>query len=77
MRAVLVFTPPANPTYTPLGIATLTEYIRHTEPCVRIEPLDLNIATWHLFADAGQRACRDFMQGRTGDFFDRTQYRIH
>ena len=79
MKAVLAFAPPANPTYTPLGIATLTEYIRRKEPGVRIEPVDLNIATWHLLADASEqgRACRDFMQGRSGDFFDRLQYAVH
>ncbi|MBE0536263.1 MAG: B12-binding domain-containing radical SAM protein [Phycisphaerae bacterium] len=79
MKASLVFAPPANPTYTPLGIATLAEYIRHKEPQVQIETLDLNISTWHLLADRSEwgRACRHFMQGKTGDFFDRPQYAAH
>ncbi len=79
MKTVLVFAPPANPTYTPLGIATLAEYIRHTESAANIEMVDLNLTTWRLLADSDQRgrACRDFMQGRAGDFYDRPQYQLH
>ncbi len=76
MRAVLVFTPPANPTYMPLGITTLCEYIRTHLPQVAIRPVDLNLDLWNRIADADETAgaFRDFMCGRRGDFYDRTQY---
>ena len=79
MRAVLVFTPPANPTYVPLGIATLCEYIQtHLADCA-IRPLDLNLFLWRQLAESSEPAAafRDFMQGRSGDFYDRTQYDHH
>ena len=76
MRAVLVFTPPANPTYMPLGMATLCEYIRAHLPQVAIRPVDLNLDIWNRMADAdtSSAAFRDFMRGRRGDFYDRDQY---
>lgn len=76
MRAVLVFTPCANPSYMPLGIASLAEYVNHTHPEYHVFPLDLNIATWNRLADgcAETAAMRDFMQGRREGFFDRKVY---
>lgn len=79
MRTVLVFTPLANPTYVPLGIHTLCEYIRATVPACQIRPVDLNLELWHEMAAQSEpgRAFCDFMQGRNGDFFDRDRYDHH
>lgn len=76
MRGVLVFAPSANPTYLPLGLATLSAHVRQAAPECRLEPLDLNLALWDRLAqeDRDARASRDFMQGRAGDFFDPLQY---
>lgn len=79
MRAVLVFTPPANPTYVPLGITTLCEYIQTHAPDCAIAPVDLNLFLWNRLADADPQtsAFRAFMQGRGGDFYDRLEYDRH
>lgn len=76
MRGVLVFAPNANPTYVPLGLATLSAHVKESAPDCRLLPLDLNLALWDRLAqaDVDAGACRDFMQGRTGDFFDPLQY---
>jgi len=79
MRSVLVFAPFASPTYTPLGIATLSSFIKATFPQCHFNAVDLNIATWNRIIDRnkGFQSFRDFVQGRQKDFFDETQYRAH
>ena len=79
MRAVLVFTPLANPTYVPLGISTLCEYIKANVPACHIRAVDLNLDLWHDTAGRSEQGCafRDFMQGRNGDFYDRDLYDHH
>lgn len=79
MRTVLVFGPPANPTYVPLGITTLCEYIRTHLPACGIRAVDLNLLLWQDAAGGSEpgRVFRDFMQGRSGDFYDRAQYDYH
>ncbi len=76
MQAVLVFAPSANPTYMPLGIAFLSEYIRVNVPGFDLKPLDLNIHLWnHIAAQNGEFAtCRDFMQGKRDDFYNKPLY---
>ncbi len=76
-RATLAFVPPANPTYVPLGLASLAPFVRGQAPGCALDVVDLNIEAWHLLAqqsDAG-RALLSFMVGRSGDsFFDPAQY---
>lgn len=76
MRVVLVFTPLANPTYVPVGITTLCEYIHVHVPDCSIRAVDLNLRLWQETAGMSEagRAFRDFMQGRDGDFYDRGRY---
>ena len=79
MRGVLAFAPHGSPTYTPLGLATLTSYIQAAAPDCELIPLDLNLALWNHQADADPDvgACRAFMRGHAGDFFDLAQYHGH
>lgn len=79
MRSVLVFAPFASPTYTPLGIATLSSFIKATCPQCHLNTLDLNIVTWNRLIDRKEefQPFRDFVQGKEKDFFDETQYREH
>ncbi len=79
MRGVLVFAPLCSPTYVPLGLATLTSYIQAAAPDCELIPLDLNLALWNRQADgnANLAACRAFMHGHMGDFFDLAQYAAH
>ncbi|MBN2594180.1 MAG: radical SAM protein [Sedimentisphaerales bacterium] len=79
MRSVLVFSPFASPTYTPLGIATLSSFIKATYPQCHLNAVDLNIATWNWLIDRKKeyQPFRDFVQGKQKDFFDETQYRTY
>lgn len=79
MQAVLVFAPSANPTYMPLGLAFLDEYIRKNAPQQNIVSIDTNIRLWnHISQQNAEFAdCRDFMKGKLGNFFDKTQYLKH
>jgi anaerobic magnesium-protoporphyrin IX monomethyl ester cyclase len=77
MRSVLVFAPFASPTYTPLGIVTLSSFIKATFTQCHLNTVDLNIATWNRLIDRNisYQPFRDFVRGKQGDFFDETQYR--
>ncbi|MDT8303056.1 MAG: radical SAM protein [Sedimentisphaerales bacterium] len=77
MRAVLAFTPNANPTYVPLGIASLSSYIKASSQDINLHSLDLNAATWNWLIDQKNEYLpfREFMQGRYGCFYDEVQYR--
>ena len=79
MRSVLVFAPFASPTYTPLGIATLSSFIKATYPQYHLNTLDLNIATWNKLIDWKEeyQPFRDFVQSKEKGFFDETHYREH
>ncbi len=79
MRSVLVFAPFASPTYTPLGIATLSSFIKTTYPQCRLNTVDLNIATWNWLINQKKeyQPFRDFVQGKQKDFFDETLYGEH
>lgn len=79
MRVVLVFPPRAGATYMPLGIASLAPYIESRVPQTQVRLLDLNIALWmQLAADDSQgQDLMNFVQGRTGDFFDHAQTRFY
>ena len=79
MRSVLVFAPCTSPTYVPLGIASLSAYIKAANPKCQLHAIDLNIAAWNLLIDQKEqyRSLCDFMQGRGEDFFDETAYRKH
>ena len=79
MRSVLVFAPCASPTYMPLGIASLSAFIKATYTQCHLNSIDLNIATWNWLIDRKQeyQSFRDFMQGKQEDFFDETQYKKH
>lgn len=77
MRAVLAFTPNANPTYVPLGIASLSSYIKASSQDINLRSVDLNAATWNWLIDQKNEYLpfREFMQGRYGCFYDEIQYR--
>ena len=79
MRAVLAFTSYANPTYVPLGIASLSAYIKASSEKIELYSVDLNAATWNRLIDEKKEypAFRAFMQGRQGCFYDQMQYRTH
>jgi anaerobic magnesium-protoporphyrin IX monomethyl ester cyclase len=79
MRLILVFAPCASPSFVPLGIASLSAFLRATNPQCDLNVVDLNIAAWNRLVDERQefRAFRDFVQGKEGDFFDETLYRGH
>ncbi len=79
MRGVLVFAPHASPTYVPLGLATLVAHVRARAPGCELVPLDLNLALWERQAagDADLAACRDFMRGLSGDFYDLAAHAAH
>jgi len=66
VRALLVFTPPASPFYTPLCIASLAAFGRQEATDCSIDLLDLNVATWHWVGgrETGVRSMVDFMRGR-------------
>ena len=76
MRAVLIFSPCANPTYVPLGIASLSAFIKANKPDCQLSTIDLNIITWNFFIEREKefQNCRNFLKGLNGDFFDETQY---
>jgi anaerobic magnesium-protoporphyrin IX monomethyl ester cyclase len=79
MRAVLAFSTMANPTYIPLGIASLSSYIKASSPEISLKSVDLNAATWNWLIDQKKeyQPFREFMQGRYGNFYDKMQYRKH
>ncbi len=76
MKVVLVFSPCASPTYVPLGIVSLSSFIKANNPQCQISTVDLNIATWNWLVDQKQeyQSFRDFMQGKSNTFFDETLY---
>lgn len=79
MKSVLVFAPCASPTYVPLGIASLSAFIKATNPQCRLNAVDLNIAVWNRFIDRQEefQSFRNFVRGTSEDFFDETAYRRH
>ena len=79
MRAVLAFTSYANPTYVPLGIASLSAYIKASSEKTELYTVDLNAATWNQLIDEKKEyaAFRAFRQGGQGCFYDQMQYRTH
>ncbi|HUT43930.1 MAG TPA: radical SAM protein, partial [Desulfobacterales bacterium] len=79
MRSVLVFTPCASPTYMPLGIASLSAFIKANNSECHINAVDLNIATWNWLINQKKeyQSFRDFVQGKQKGFFDETLYRMH
>ncbi|MBN2316191.1 MAG: radical SAM protein [Sedimentisphaerales bacterium] len=79
MRSVLVFGPYTSPTYMPLGIATLSAFIK-TNPIQRdLHVVDVNIAAWNWLIDQKEEfhSLRRFVQGKQKDFFDEMTYRKH
>jgi hypothetical protein len=79
MRAVLAFTSLANPTYVPLGIASLSAYIKASKQDIELYSVDLNVATWNRLIDLKKEYLpfRQFMRGEQGCFYDQMQYRTH
>jgi len=75
LRSVLAFPPPASPTYLPLGLASLAPLFAARGLPVRL--LDLNLDVWTRLArsEPGGPGLLDFLQGRSGDFFDEPSYR--
>jgi anaerobic magnesium-protoporphyrin IX monomethyl ester cyclase len=79
MRVVLAFSPNANPTYIPLGISSLSSYIKESAKSINLTSVDLNAATWNWLIDQKKeyRPFREFMLGGYGCFYDKIQYRTH
>jgi radical SAM superfamily enzyme YgiQ (UPF0313 family) len=63
----------------PLGIASLSAFIKANNPECHINAVDLNIATWNWVIDQKKeyQSFRDFVQGKQKGFFDETLYRMH
>jgi hypothetical protein len=79
MRTLLIFPPPASPTYVPLGLASLTGYIRNQAPGIDLTILDLNIATWLMIAQSTPQGTTltDYVQNPTPSFYDPLIYTSH
>ena len=78
MRLLLIFPPPASPTYVPLGLASLTAFLRTRTPELDLTVLDLNITTWQFYAKitpAGNDLLA-FMHCHES-FYDPVQYTRH
>lgn len=75
----MVFAPGASPTYVPLGITSLAEYVRAEVPGCAVRAIDLNIAAWDRLAGSRKEylAFKEFIHGRGGDFYDRAAYDAH
>ena len=76
MRAALVFPPQASPTYVPLGLASVTAYLRREVPAAALALLDANLGAWELLCELepGGEETRAFFRGQAGDFLDESQY---
>ena len=79
MNTALIFSPCANPTYMPLGIATLSAFIKANQPECNLNILDLNIVTWNYFIDNQNEYIniKRFLKGLDGNFFDEIQYKTY
>ncbi len=79
MRMALLFPPPANPSYVPMGVATLAGHVRAYVPDCTVKVLDLNIAMWEYLTELNTSgsALEGFLKGRTGDFYDKTAFMRH
>jgi len=79
MKITLAFPPHASPTYAPLGIASLTAFVRKNIPFCQVSACDVNITAWERAAEtvAGGVDCIRFMRGLEGNFYDKNQYIIH
>ncbi len=79
MRGVLVFAPGADPTYVPLGLATLSAHVRAEAPDCTLVPVDLNLAWWEHLADGDPAvaALRLAMRSPDEAFFDPEVYGPH
>jgi radical SAM superfamily enzyme YgiQ (UPF0313 family) len=72
---LLLFMPPASPSYVPLGLASLRSYMAVHHPGLQVEALDLNLETWYRLAgEAGIERMVRFMRGMEDDFFDPSSY---
>ncbi len=79
MKIKLVFPPPSNPTYIPLGIASLVSYLDGLAAGAEVVPLDSNLAAWRFLTrnSPGGPAFWDFMGGKSENFYDRAAYARH
>jgi len=79
MNVVLAFAPYASSTYVPLGIASLSAFIKANNPECHVNAVDLNIATWNWLIDQKKeyQSFRDFVQGKQKGFFDETLFEMH
>ena len=79
MRGVLVFAPHADPTYVPLGLATLSAHVSESAPDCDLVPVDLNLAWWERLADLDPAVghLRSYLKGKTGKFYDPAAYGVH
>ncbi|MGD9548354.1 MAG: radical SAM protein [Candidatus Krumholzibacteriia bacterium] len=76
MRGALVFAPLADPTYAPLGLATLADHVRASAPECELIPLDLNFAWWQALADREPDvgALRGWLRTPAEEFYDPLAY---
>jgi anaerobic magnesium-protoporphyrin IX monomethyl ester cyclase len=76
VKLVLVFPPPASPTYVPIGIASLAAFVRRQLPGCVVRLLDLNLDAWERLAAAssGGPGLLRFLRGVDGGFFDPVRY---
>lgn len=76
MSVLLLFMPPASPSYAPLGLASLRSYLSAHHPDLHVRALDLNLETWYFLArgDESRERMVRFMRGWEGNFFDAPSY---
>jgi anaerobic magnesium-protoporphyrin IX monomethyl ester cyclase len=77
MNTVFVFTPQASPSYTPIGLASLSAYMAAHHPAVQFRTLDLNLETWNaqLKQLYPSTDVEGFIRKNDGDFFSDAVYR--
>ncbi len=73
---MLIFPPPASPTYVPAGLAALSAYVKINASEVPLVVMDMNIEAWHLLAKRQSEFERHvrYAQGQEGNFYDKKQY---
>ena len=74
--AQLVFPPRANPTYAPLGLASLASYLQREAPGLVLSVRDMNLECWCWLAgqDAQGEALLRYLRGARDSFYDESTY---
>ncbi len=74
MNPLLLFTPPAQPSYMPFGISVLSQYAN--ERGTTLPALDLNMTSWNLEVgkDTAAKRWKSFTRNEEGNFYNPESY---